>query len=137
MMQSADHKSLCIVRFFFFLWLLAWSVQQESSLYAWRRESFPRILIIIKYLCQCIMAALHLAGFITLRVEAGIISKILDHNQVFVPLYHGSLALSKIHHFTRGGGNHFQDDLCKVHCCAQRDLVHGHHVTSSWLPCSA
>jgi hypothetical protein len=43
------------------------------------------------------MAALHLAGFITLRVEAGIISKILDHNQVFVPVYHGSLALSRIH----------------------------------------
>ena len=84
-----------------------------------------------------VLAILRLAGFITLRVEAGIISKILDHNQVFVPLYHGSLALSKIHHFTRGGGNHFQDDLCKVHCCAQRDLVHGHHVTSSWLPCSA
>jgi hypothetical protein len=49
------------------------------------------------------------ARIITLRVEAGIFSKNLDHNQVFVPVYHGSLALSRIHHFTRGGGNHFQD----------------------------
>jgi hypothetical protein len=50
-------------------WLPAWSAQHKSSLYAWRRESFPRFLIIIKYLCQCIMAILCLAGFITLRVE--------------------------------------------------------------------
>jgi hypothetical protein len=42
------------------------------------------------------MAALHLAGFITLRVESGIISKILDCNQVFVPVCHGILRLARL-----------------------------------------
>jgi hypothetical protein len=70
---------------------------------------FQDSLIVIKYLCQCIMAILRLAGFITLRVERESFPRRLDRNQVFVPVYHGSLALSRIHHFTRGGGNHFQD----------------------------
>jgi hypothetical protein len=50
------------------------------------------------------------ARFINLRVESGIISKILFCNQVFVPMYHGSLFLARfITVFTRGVGNHFQD----------------------------
>jgi hypothetical protein len=47
-------------------------------------------------------------------VEAGIISKILDCNQVFVPVYYGILALSRIHHFTRGVGNCFQEGLIVI-----------------------
>ncbi len=55
----------------------------------------------IKYLCQCIMAALHLAGFITLRVEAGIFSKMIYARCIFalnVILCMGIMSRAAGHH---------------------------------------
>ncbi len=67
------------------------------------------------------MAILRLAGFITLRVERESFPRRLDRNQVHVPVYHGNLALSRIHHFTRGAG--IVSKMCFAGCTVALGVI--------------